>query len=98
MNKEIPLSSQVAGWLANAAFVCTGFASVLALADPLILGISQEVLLRVVGILGLTASLLGVLVVMLRRNQVPIVTSGVGLEVPGVTETTTLTTETKVTP
>lgn len=85
---NIPLSSTVAAWLVVVGQICSGVGAMILTADAVPFDLdARDVGLSLVWV----ANIASIVVVALRKDVVPLITSGVGTEPPaGVTTTTTV--------
>lgn len=74
------MTGKLAAFLATLAYVATGISGVLIVAEPSNLGIEGDTLQVVAGWLALGASVVGVVVVAIRRNLIPGAETGIGNE------------------
>lgn len=76
---KIPLSSQVAAWLVTLGQVCSGIGALILTADDVPFGLDpRDIGLSLVWV----SNIATIVVVALRKNVVPGITSGVGTEGP----------------
>lgn len=92
---NIPMSSQLARFLGTVGQIANGIGAFMLSADAVPFGLdAYDVGLAFVW----TGSISTLIVIAIRGNWIPVITSGVGNEVQGTVATTTVTQETKNTP
>lgn len=89
------MTGKLAAFLATLAYIATGVSGIFIVAQPSSLGVSGSTLQIIGGWLALGGSIFGVVVIAIRRNLIPGVTTGVGNEPPNavtstITERTTI--------
>jgi len=91
----MPMTSKAAAFLITLASILTGVSGILIVAEPSSLGLSEETLKMVAGWCALGGSVFSIVVISIRKNLLPGVETGEGMEPkPGTDSITVETTHT----